>query len=295
MSTQRAALLQMHGCVVLWGVTAVLGKAIALPAVSLVWWRTLIVSLTALLLPAVWRGLRRMGGRTVAIFAAIGTVIALHWLAFFGAIKSANASVAVSCLAVAPVFTALLEPLLTGSRFHWRDLLIGIAAVPGVLLVVGGTPSAMRGGLALGLVSAALAALFATLNKRHLQSSDPLTVTAVELAAATAFLTVIAGWLPGAGEFPVVPVWRDFGLLLALALVCTLLPFFLVFRALRHISAFSCQLACSLEPVYAIGLAALLFHEQRDLDLRFYLGVLVILSAVLWHALSGSRAATVQD
>jgi drug/metabolite transporter (DMT)-like permease len=290
MSVQRTALLQMHCCVVLWGVTAVLGKSITLPAWSLVWWRMVIVSVTAMLIPAVWRGLLQMSRRTVAVFASIGIVIALHWLAFFGAIKAANASVAVSCLAVAPVFTALLEPLLTRSRFHWRDLLIGIAAIPGVLLVVGGTPSGMRGGLAAGLMSAGLAALFATLNKRHLQSADPLTVTAIELAAGTAFLTMIACWMPDVDSFPALPPWRDVWLLLVLALLCTLLPFVLVFRALRHISAFSCQLACSLEPVYAIGLAALLFNEQRDLDWRFYAGVLVILTAVLAQALSGSRA-----
>ncbi len=42
------------------------------------------------------------------------------------------------------------------------------------------------------------------------------------------------------------------------------------------------MLAYNLEPVYSILLAMLLFHEQRDLNYSFYLGIgLIILSVVL--------------
>jgi threonine/homoserine efflux transporter RhtA len=76
-------------------------------------------------------------------------------------------------------------------------------------------------------------------------------------------------------------------LLVTLALACTLLPFSLSFVALRHISAFSAQLAVNLEPVYAIVLAIVLLGEQRELTLQFYLGVAIILVAVLARPLLG--------
>jgi len=53
--------------------------------------------------------------------------------------------------------------------------------------------------------------------------------------------------------------------------------------ALRHLSAFAVELAVNLEPVYAILLAIPLFGEQRDLDVSFYLGVAIIIGAVLIH------------
>jgi drug/metabolite transporter (DMT)-like permease len=65
-----------------------------------------------------------------------------------------------------------------------------------------------------------------------------------------------------------------------LALLCTLLPFLLFLRALRHITAFTTQLALNLEPVYAIVIAALLFREYTELTPRFYLGVALILAVV---------------
>jgi drug/metabolite transporter (DMT)-like permease len=94
-----------------------------------------------------------------------------------------------------------------------------------------------------------------------------------------------------AGDPFALPGPHDFGFLLVLALACTLFPFALSLVALRHISAFAAQLAVNLEPVYAIVLAALLLGEQRDLTPMFYLGVAIILGAVLLHPwLSRPRA-----
>jgi hypothetical protein len=40
-----------------------------------------------------------------------------------------------------------------------------------------------------------------------------------------------------------------------------------------------------MEPVYAIGLAILLFGEQRELTPRFYLGVGIVFLVVFTHPL----------
>jgi len=103
MTPVRKALLQIHFCVVLWGFTAILGKLISLPALPLVWWRMLIVVAALALWPPVWRALRSTPARTLATFAGIGCVVALHWLTFYGAIKLSNASVAATCMAIAPI------------------------------------------------------------------------------------------------------------------------------------------------------------------------------------------------
>jgi drug/metabolite transporter (DMT)-like permease len=81
-----------------------------------------------------------------------------------------------------------------------------------------------------------------------------------------------------------VPDARDSVLLLLLALACTLFPFALSLVALRQLSAFSAQLAVSLEPVYAVFLAILLLGEQRELGVQFYLGLAIVLGSVLAHA-----------
>lgn len=276
---------QIHFCVLLWGFTAILGKLITLPALPLVWWRTLLVSSSLLLVPKVWRGLKAMPVKLRWSYAGIGVLVSLHWLTFYAAIKLANASVGATCIALGPVFLSLVEPWIAGRRFDPRELLIGVAVVPGVAMVVGGVPTDMRLGIVVGTVSALLVALFGSLNKRLVEHGDPLTVTCIELGTGTLFLTLLAPLLPHVGPAFVLPSLHDATLLLVLSFGCTLLPFALALVALRHMTAFGTQMVTNLEPVYAIVLAMVLLGEQRQLDGWFYAGVAVILAAVFAHPL----------
>jgi len=271
---------QIHFCVALWGFTAILGKLITLPAPALVWWRMGLVTVALLLLPRVWRGLSQLSPRLYAIYAGIGVVVALHWLTFYGAIKLANASVAASCMALGSVFAAMIEPVVTRRRFEPRELALGIAVIPGVVLVAGGVPAGMRLGIVVGVISAFLTALFGTLNKRYVDRADPFTVTCLELGAGALFLSLLLPWLPHVGATFPLPGASDACYLLLLALGCTLLPFTLALVALRHIRAFDAQIALNLEPVYAIVLAIVLLDEHRELKPLFYVGVAILLLAV---------------
>ena len=287
MNPHRRALIQIHICVVLWGITAILGKLITLPALQLVWWRMLLVTVALACFPRVWRALAAIPLRLVLTYAGIGCLVALHWLAFYGSVKLANASVAATTMALAPAVTALIEPALTGTRFERHNLLLGILVIPGVALVVGGIPQNMHWGFWLGVVSAALAAVFNALNKRHLGNRDAMAVTWLELGAG--FLLVatlaplIAPFAAPDGRAVVLPDVHDGALLLVLAILCTLIPYAVALAALRYVSAFTAQLAINLEPVYAICIAVAFLGEARDLDARFFLGVAIVLAAVFGH------------
>jgi len=292
MKPSTTATLQIHLCVLLWGFTAILGKLISLAALPLVWWRMVIVVGVLAFVPSVLRSLRTLPARLWLAYAGVGSLVALHWLTFYGAIKLANASVAATCIALAAPFTALIEPWLTRSKFSARELLLGVAVLPGVALVVGGVPSGMRDGVLVGAVSALLVAVFGSMNKRLAHRGEALTATAVELGAGVIVLSALAPLLPLAmpqlaGPLLEWPAPRDAILLVILALACTLLPFSLSFVALRHISAFSAQLAVNLEPVYTIVLAILLLGEQRELTAQFYVGVAIIIVGVSLQPLVG--------
>jgi drug/metabolite transporter (DMT)-like permease len=291
MSDPLRAWLQIHFCVLLWGFTAILGKAITLPALPLVWWRMTLVTAALLVIPEFWRGLAKLSLRQVATFTGIGVVVSLHWLTFYGAIKLSNASVAATCMALAPVLIAVIEPFIVGSRFELRELFFGIAVVPGVALVVGGTPAPMRTGIAVGVLSAFFVAVFGSLNKRFIHQGDALCITGLEMGAGAIFLGVISPLLPVSEHAFVLPSRHDTILLLILALGCTLLPFALSLVALRHLTAFTTALAVNMEPVYAILLAMIFFSEQRVLSASFYLGVAIVFLIVFSHPLIGARPA----
>jgi drug/metabolite transporter (DMT)-like permease len=295
MQAVSKARLQIHFCVALWGFTAILGKLITLPALPLVWWRMLMVTGALLLFPKVWRGLFAMPARLRWAYAGIGVLVSLHWVTFYAAIKLSNASVGATCIALGPVFLAFIEPWIARRKFDPRELLIGLAVVPGVAMVVGGVPHGMRIGLLVGVLSALFVALFGALNKRLVEHGDPLTVTCLELGTGTLFLTAAALFFPHTGSAFLWPDAHDTWMLLVLAFGCTLLPFALALVALRHISAFATQMITNLEPVYAIVLAIVLLHEQRELDDWFYAGVVVILAAVFIHPLLNRKQQITQQ
>jgi drug/metabolite transporter (DMT)-like permease len=292
MDPERRALLQIHLCVLLWAFTAILGRLLSLSAAQIVAWRLLLVSALLAAVPRVWRALRSLPVPLLARYAGIGVLIAGHWLAFYGAIKLSNASVATICLAIAPLATTLLEPLIHGARIRGLDLALGGAVVPGVLLIAGGIPDGMLGGIGVGLLAALLGAAFMSLNKRWIGTRDALAVTAVEMGAGLVFVLAVLPWLPGGGALRL-PDDRDLALLLTLATACTLLPFVLSLVALREVSAFTMQLAINLEPIYAIAIAALFLGESRELGLAFYAGAAIVIAAVFAQGWLGARARAV--
>jgi len=95
----KAALIQLHIAIFLWGFTGVLGRAILINEASLVWWR-LLLTVTCLWLLFYLQGkVKRIGLQQFVLVAGIGTLLSIHWLFFYGSIKQANVSIALTCLA----------------------------------------------------------------------------------------------------------------------------------------------------------------------------------------------------
>ena len=118
-----------------------------------------------------------------------------------------------------------------------------------------------------------------------------MAVTWLELGAGFLVVTAIAVLAAPEGEAFLIPSVHDGAWLLVLAILCTLIPFAVSLATLRHLSAFTAQLAINLEPLYAIALAVLFLGEARELDGMFFLGVAIVLAAVFGHGWLQTRSA----
>jgi drug/metabolite transporter (DMT)-like permease len=286
MQDVRKAYLELHIAVILFGFTAILGDLIKLSALQIVWWRVLLTSVSLLFFIRFGTRLKLIPRKRAWQYMGIGCLVALHWLCFYGAIKYANASIAVVTLATTSVFTSLLEPLLLRQRFKWYELGIGLLVIPGMILIVNATDFSMRLGVWVGLASALLASLFSTLNKKLITHSDPMHITFLEISSAWLFLSIVFPFYLGSQNWQWNwPTTMDWIYLIILALLCTTLAYFLALKALHHISAFASNLVINLEPVYGIILAWLLLRENEELQEGFYFGVAMILLVVFSYPL----------
>ncbi len=281
-----AAYTKLHIAVLLAGLTAILGDLIQLSAIMLVWWRVLITSFSLLFFIGFGRSLRKIPRSLILKYMGIGVIIALHWLAFFGSIKYANASIALICMATTALFTAFTEPFITKRPIQWYEIVLGLLMIPGMILIVNNTDISMKMGIWIGILSAFLASTFAIFNKMLINEADPYTITFLELGSGWLFLCICLPFYFWSTEAAIFwPSTSDFIYLLILALVCTTLANILSLSALKYISAFATNLAYNLEPIYGITLAWLILNENEELTPGFYWGCAIIIFAVFSYPL----------
>lgn len=290
MNQQKIAYRNLHIAVFLFGITAILGDLISLSALPLVWWRVLITSISLLFLIKLSQ-LRKLPRHIILKYMGIGIVVAIHWLTFYGAIKLANASVALVCFATTSFFTSLLEPFILKKKVNMLQLILGLLVIPGMLFIVKGTDTSMYAGIIVGISSAFLAALFSILNKKMIGLADDYSITFLEMGSAWLFLSIVLPFVVyfGKSEMMIWPSLEDWIYLLILAILCTTLAYVLALKALHHISAFAANLTINLEPVYGIILAWLILGDASELDRGFYLGAGIIIISVLIYPILRKR------
>ncbi len=278
----KKAFIQLHIAVLLAGLTGILGKLITLNEGLLVWYRLLLTAVSLWILALIRRQAIRLEPADVWRIFGVGSVAALHWVAFYGSIKYSNVSVGLLCFSSIGFFTALIEPLLLRHRVDFVELLLGLLVIAGIFFIFKVDPH-YKTGILVGLVSSLLGSLFPVLNKRLLVRIPPETVTLYELSGGFLFLSILLPvYLYFIPSERLLPNPGDWGWLLVLSLACTVLAFNLSMSALQRISAFTVNLSYNLEPVYGILLAFIVFREDKHLNGGFYVGFfLIILSIVL--------------
>ena len=285
----RHLYLKLHLLVALLATTAILGRLISLSATGLVTWRALLASLGAgFVATVVLRRKLWLPWRQTAALLGIGVIVGVHWMCFFGAIKLANISICLAGMATVAFFTAFTEPLLERRRVRPLEVGLGLLVVLGILLVAGFERGRLLG-LGVALIGALLAAVFPVLNRHMVRQrrQDPLVMVAWEMAGACAICLVCLRWFDGAGAYAALLDWHglDSAWLLLLGWVCTVFAHAYHIKLLRHLSAYTGNLAMNCEPIYGILGASLVFGEQRELHPGFYVGTATILIANLLHPL----------
>ena len=122
----KQALIKLHISVFLAGFTGILGVLIHLNEMTLVWYRIMITVVSLSVLFALTKKSTRIPKQQAVRFFLIGTLIALHWVAFYGSIKLSNVSIGLVCFSATGLFTALLEPLLVTKKLQWVELGLGL-------------------------------------------------------------------------------------------------------------------------------------------------------------------------
>ena len=281
----KNALIRLHIAVFLWGFTGVLGRAITLNEAWLVWWRLLITVVSLWILFFFQKKIKKISAKEFFLIAPIGTLLALHWLCFYGSIKYSNVSIALTCLSTSGLLSAIIEPLFFKRKINIYEVFLGMFALAGIALIYA-TNISYSTGIYIGLLSSVLIVFTSVLNKKFIADYEPEKITLYQLSGGFIGLSIL---LPFYNYlFPslhIMPQKFDWLWLIILSWCCTILTFILYVQALKKVSAFTINLTLTLEPVYGIVLAFILYHENKSLSKYFFAGFALILIAVFLQML----------
>ncbi len=281
-------LFLLHLIVFIYGFTAILGKLISIGSGQLVWWRMVIAAVVIAAYAYSKGKIKKSLLDRGPLYAAVGLIIAAHWITFFEAIKVSNVSVTLACLSSSALFTALLEPLLFRRKIDPFELIFGTMVVAGLLLIFR-FETEYTWGITLALISAFLASAFNTTNGLLIRKDNPYRISLVEMIGGVIGISIYLLFKGQFNEalFDVPPL--DWLWLLILGIICTAFAFVVGVKVMEELTPFTVSLTINLEPVYGIILAYLIFDDSERMSPQFYLGTVLIMASLYLNALRRKR------
>lgn len=281
MASLKKSIITLHITVFVWGFTGILGALISINPYYLVWYRVLIATISLVFFCVLKNISLKADLNSILKLLATGLLLGLHWILFFGAIKASNVSITMVCLSSLTLFAAILEPIFNRVKMSKLEVLIGLIIIFGIYLIFQ-FEGEYTTGIIMGLSSAFVATLFTIINGKQIKNRGAIVISFYELVGAFLGVTVYLLFKSGLKQSFYLPT-LDIFYLLILGTVCTSVAYVYGVGVMQNLSAFRVLLITNLEPVYAIIMANLFFGKTEQMSIQFYIGALIILTAIFTY------------
>lgn len=247
----------------------------------------------SVLILAVWMLLRResfkVSGRELALLVVLGILFSFSSIFLFTSYEYIPSGLATTLIYLYPVFVALIMVFL---RFYpsWQTWLSIAATFGGILLL--SSPSAGATIHVLGIVLAVMSALsysfyLVIVNRsKRIKKLSEHTLTLYALLTGTALFAAIR-LFQGGSLVEGIHSPSDWGNLIGLALVPTMISMLTLAMASRYIGPTKTSVLGVFEPLTAILIGTLLFGES--VTPRMALGIAVCVAAVVFMILKPGK------
>lgn len=216
------------------------------------------------------------GRPLVALMALGGIVYVGQSLAFFTALTQASAALVSLLLYLFPAIVVLLSAAFLGERLTPVRITALVLALAGSALTIGTGAGGRPLGIALGVASAVIYAVYIVMGSRLTAGVGAVPAATVIIAsAAVTYGLIVAVTGPAYPRGPLGAV-----AVLGLALVATVVAIVTFFAGMARLGPADSSTLSTLEPVVTVALAAVLLGE-RVTSLQLAGGVLILGAVVL--------------
>tara|TARA_B100001175_G_scaffold317798_1_gene336542 strand:+ start:1478 stop:2356 length:879 start_codon:yes stop_codon:yes gene_type:complete len=286
MLNKRAkSVLHFHFIVLIFGFTSILGVLINKDAIALVWYRMLFASLfLTVFLFLFYKKKIEFSHNLFYKLVAAGFLIAAHWLSFFYAIKMVGVSPTLAMLSSGALITAFLEPVFYNRKILFYEVLFGGITMIGMFLIFKASPEDWLGML-VALIATVLGVFFTLINGLLIKKNSSVIITLCEMIIGVGFISLFVLFSGGfdASFFKITT--SDFLFLILLGSVCTAYAITFSIEVMKQLNPFTIMLIINMEPIYGIILALLIFGESELMSIDFYIGLTIILFAIISNSI----------
>ena len=277
--------LHLHFLVFIAGFTAILGEAISLGSIALVWHRMIIAFVLTFLFLIFRKYDFKINLRDFFNFSLAGIIIALHWITFFEAIEQSNISITLAMFSTGAFFASLLEPIFFKRKIKPVEIILGCVVICGVFIILKANINSFVG-VFLGIVSALLASLFSVFNGKLVQNNNPFLISFYEFLSGVVFILLYLIFSDNVSDLTISSLFSyDYLYVFILGSICTAYAFIASIYILKFLSPYTLVLTYNLEPVYGILLAIFIFPDTEKMEFSFYIGTLIIISTIIINSI----------
>ncbi len=280
--------------VLIFGTIGIFRRYIPLPSATIAWVRGVVAVMFLLGLMAVRKKLPSAADirKNLPTLCLSGVFLGLNWIFLFESYNYTTVSCATLCYYTAPVYVALLSPIVLGDRVHPAKLICTVGALCGMVLASGITDESAGAG-SRGIICGLLAAVFyasLTVTNKRLKDIRSLDRSVVQICAATLTVLPYALIAERAAAVKAMPEMTPFAyvMLVLVGILHTGVAFTLYFGSLMGLKAQTAALLSYIDPVTALVLSALILDERMT-ELQTVGAVLVIGSAVIGEVVPGKK------
>ena len=265
--------------VVILGLTGVFGKLISLESMHLVWYRMLIAFVSLVIFLSFKKQLFKIDKKDFFGLLGVGSLVTIHWLFFFEAIKVSTVSVAVVCLATSSLFSAFIEPIFFKRKILISEVIMGFIVLIALTYILGADSQYLLGYI-YGILASFFGVLFTLFNAKYIGKVDATKITMIEMFSGVVIISCILVLNKDYFVFTNNLTITDFSYLVILGVLCTAMVFVWMTEIMRHITPYSLIMAINLEPIYSIIIALIIFGESELMNMEFYIGSSIIIAIV---------------
>ena len=279
------SLIHLHFLIFLWGFTSIFGVLITLDPILIVWFRLLIAAiLIFVFLFLIYRDSLRLSNSSFFNFFIGGLLISIHWYLFFYSIKISSISLTLSILSTASLMTSFLEPIFYKRPFRIHELVFGLIAVVGLVLIFG-IQYENYFAILISLICTLLSVLFSILNGYLIKNNSSFQISFYEILFGliiTSFIILFSDI-----QFPLLISikFTEWIYIFILGSLCTAYAFVASTYILKFISPYTMMMSLNLEPIYGIVFSLIIFGEKEYMSIQFYIGAGIIFLGVIGNIL----------